>query len=169
MIIAMRHRLAMSLVLLCLTGTLVAETATGERLIQVHNRAFGELLRPRNASKKDGAPLVLYPAQPWKCMTWAVRERAGGGVVLENLFSRKTFAAASAGRGPAAVEQVPLATEVWHWEELGDGAWKIIEPESGRVLTAEKTAAGLRVIVAPWTGADTQKWELRPAPEHLTM
>lgn len=140
-------------------------------LVQIHNRAFGELLRPRNASKKDGAPIVLYPAQPWKCVTWRVQHQPDGGVVLENQFSLKTLAPAKSAEGKTAVEQVPLlaaGAPQWRWEALPDGAWKISVPEGGGVLTAEKTSDGLRVIVAPWTGADAQQWELRPAPE-LTM
>lgn len=156
-------------VFFCLMGVGLAEPDAAARLVQIHNRAFGEVLRPLNASKKDGALLVLHPAQPWRCMTWKVSPKTGGRVEFENQFSHKTFAPAAASADLTFVAQVSAGMAGWQLEKVGDGGWKLVEPASGQVLTAVKFADGIKVVVAPWTGAEAQLWEMRSAPAHLTM
>ena len=60
---------------------------------QVRNKKFGELLRPRDANSANGTPLVLYSAQPWKCMTWKFHPAGENAFHLQNHFTSKTFAA----------------------------------------------------------------------------
>jgi hypothetical protein len=36
---------------------------------QIRNVKFGDLLRARDAKNANGTPIVLCPAQSWKCMT----------------------------------------------------------------------------------------------------
>jgi hypothetical protein len=165
----MRFTLQYLAVFLCLMGIGLAETVATERQVQIHNLAFGEVLRPLNASKKDGASLVLHPAQPWRCMTWKVRPKTGGRVEFENVFSHKTFAPEAGSADQAPVAQVATGHAGWRLDQLPDGRWKLVEPASGGVLTAVKSSSGIKVVVAPWTGTEMQKWELRPAPAHLTM
>src|SRR5512137_396782 len=59
----------------------------------VRNQKFKDLLRPENANGADGTRIVLYSAQPWKCMTWRLRPAGTSGFSLQNLFTSKTFAA----------------------------------------------------------------------------
>ncbi len=52
---------------------LVAQADPLPEYAQIRSRRFKDLLlRPVNASNKTGAPIVLYPAQSWKCMTWKI-------------------------------------------------------------------------------------------------
>jgi hypothetical protein len=156
-------------VFLCLLGVGLAEPDPARRLVQIQNRAYGEVLRPRNASKKEGAGLVLHPAEPWRCMTWRVSRKAGGRVEFENQFSHKSFAPTTASADPGFVVQVATGMADWRLEKVADGFWKLVEPASGLVLTAVKFADGTKVVVAPWTGTEAQQWEIRSAPAHLTM
>ena len=132
--------------------------------VQIRNVQFDRLLRPRDANNKDGTPLVLYPAQPWKCMTWSVRPAAEGLVSLKNRFTAKTFSAADGG----AIKQIPFdAAKGWRFEKLDDGHYRIVDPAvPGKALTArdEDTLA-----LDDWKDAPGQKWEVLTAPAHLTM
>ena len=134
--------------------------------VQIRNVQYGLLLRPRDANNADGTPLVLYSAQPWKCMTWTVKpsENSGGLVAsLKNRFTSKTFAEAEGG----TVKQTPFrADRVWKFEKLDDSRWRILDPVDGKALTARDEET---VALDEWKDAPGQKWEVLPAPEHLTM
>jgi hypothetical protein len=141
---------------------------------QIRNKAFGELLRPQEARSANGTPIVLYPAQPWKCMTWKLQPAGESTFHLQNHFTSKTFAA-DAKSQEASVVQVPFAKEsaerpAWKFERLGDGAYKITDAQSGKVLTAIKESSGVRIKLAAWTDKDDQKWGLEAIdPKQLTM
>jgi hypothetical protein len=62
---------------------------------QLRNKKFGKLLRPEDASGADGARIVLYAAQPWKCMTWKMHPAGESTFNLQNHFTGKTFAPAA--------------------------------------------------------------------------
>jgi len=145
---------------------------------QIRNVKYLDLLRPREANSADGTPIVLYPAQPWKCMTWRLQPTGESTFQLKNLFTSKTFTAQgetnAAGR---SVAQVPLPKDAgascsWQFVKLADGHYKIAEPISGRVLTAVKNlgASEASIVVAPWQDRSEQKWVLEEiAPKDLTM
>jgi len=57
----------------------------------IKNVQTGMLLRVKDASGKNGTPLVAYDPQNWKCMTWAFKNVEGNTYQLRNLFTSKTF------------------------------------------------------------------------------
>lgn len=155
-----------------------ATTPASGKSYQIRNKKFGELLRPQEANGADGTPIVLYPAQPWKCMTWKLAAASESQFMLQNHFTSKTFAAAPGeAQSGAAVIQVPLAKKqeqrpVWQFTKLDDGSFKIVDSKTGKALTAEKSASdsGVRILLQPWNDKDTQKWQLTETdPAKLTM
>ncbi len=60
---------------------------------QIRNQKYGNLLRPEEANSADGTRIVLYPAQPWKCVTWKLHGTGDSKFQLQNHFTGKTFAA----------------------------------------------------------------------------
>ena len=132
--------------------------------VQIRNVQFGLLLRPRDASNQDGIPLVLYPAQPWKCMTWTMHVSTDGLFSLKNRLTAKTFSPSPDG----TVKQIPFdAAKLWRFEKLTDGHYRILDPAApDKALTArtEDTLA-----FDDWKNAPAQQWEVFAAPAHLTM
>lgn len=107
-------RLAIFLVALagCLDGvdafagdaTAKADQAPEATTYQIRNVKHGDLLRPKDANSATGTPIVLYSAQPWKCMTWRLQPAGDSGFQVRNLFTAKTFCASSvAGASKPAV------------------------------------------------------------------
>jgi hypothetical protein len=162
--------------LLLVTGALLAEdtnTVKNPALsgsFQIRNKKFGDLLRPENANNANGTRIVLYSAQPWKCMTWKVQS-TNSGYQLQNHFTSKTFAStATLGKSQSPVTQVPYGNPAdhptWQIEKLSDGTYKIADPKTGHVLTG--TSDG--VVTSAWADKDEQKWELLAIdPSKLTM
>ena len=145
---------------------------------QIRNHKFGNLLRPEDANNADGTPIVLYPAQPWKCMTWTFHPSGESSFQLQNRFTSKTFAAKAADNLPqASVAQVPFAKNpsdrpTWLFTKLPDGTYKITDPKSGKALTAVKDENGsrCRIVITAWHEGDEQKWDLSEIdPRTLTM
>ena len=145
---------------------------------QIRNVKHQDLLRPKDANNATGTPIVLYSAQPWKCMTWRLQPAGESGFHLKNLFTSKTFAAGSDTAAPQpSVTQVPLAKDggdspVWQFTKLEDGNYKIADSKSSKVLTAVKHAGEyeVKIVIAPWQNQDEQKWQLEKMdPKQLTM
>lgn len=143
---------------------------------QIRNQKFGDLLRPRDANSADGTPIVLYPAQSWKCMTWKFTPAGEAQFRLQNHFTSKTFAAAAGADKPAPVSQVPLGKKTedapaWQFTRLSDGTFKITDAKTGGALTAVKVAGdGVKIVLQLWTGEADQKWDLTEIdPKSLTM
>ena len=145
---------------------------------QVRNQKYRELLRPRDANGANGTRLVLYPPQPWKCMTWRLQPAGEATFQVKNIFTSKTFAAeATTNQAHQAVIQVPMkkdAAEIptWQFAKLEDGSYKITDAKSGKALTAVKDANDdeVKIAVEPWRNKDEQKWELQKIdPKQLTM
>ena len=128
----------------------------------------GRLVRPEDANSRDGTPIVLYPQQAWKCMTWKFDVPAGTTANadcfrLVNHFTHKTLAADN---GDAVVERpADAAAPLWKFVKLPDGMYRIEQPATGRALTA--TADG-GLAVKPWTSTDGQKWRLLSKPAKFT-
>jgi hypothetical protein len=143
---------------------------------QLRNQKFKDLLRPRDANGAEGTRIVLYPAQPWKCMTWNLQPAGAGAFRMQNLFTSKTITAdAQSSQAQQAVIQVRLDKEsgpTWQLTKLEDGSCKITESKSGKALTAVKTGddGEAKIIVEPWRDQAEQKWELQNIdPKQLTM
>jgi hypothetical protein len=155
-----------------------AAAPTAGKSYQIRNKHLGDLLRPQEANSADGTPMVLYSAQPWKCMTWKLSSAGESRFYLQNHFTSKTFApAGQAAQEPRAVTQVPLSGKPekrpsWQFTKLSDGSYKIADPATGKVLTAEKNAngSGFKIVAREWTNSEDQKWELVEIdPKTLTM
>ena len=155
----------------------VAKSAAPESF-QIRNQKFGDLLRPEDANNAPGTRLVLYSAQPWKCVTWKFLPAGDTVFQLQNHFTGKTFAAdAKPGQVQPAVTQVVFAKEAgerprWQFTKLSDGTYRINDPQSGKALTAVKAEGSSTVTIAiePWRDAGEQKWELlKTDPAKLTM
>ncbi len=145
---------------------------------QIRNVKHQDLLRPRDANNATGTPIVLYPAQPWKCMTWRLQTAGESAFHLKNLFTGKTFSAsADTNALQQSVKQIPLAKDggespTWQFSKLDDGHYKISDKKSGKVLTAKKAEgeSEVKITVAPWENLDEQKWILEKMdPKQLTM
>jgi hypothetical protein len=144
---------------------------------QIRNLKYQELLRPLDANNADGTPIVLYSAQPWKCMTWRLQPAGESAFQVQNLFTFKTFGVSSTTNLPPSVSQVPLAprggvSPTWRFLRLEDGNYKITDSHSGRALTAVKAAGeySIKIVAAPWQNRDEQKWRLEKMnPQQLTM
>jgi hypothetical protein len=142
---------------------------------QLRNKKYGQLLRPEEARSANGTRLVLYPAQPWKCMTWKFRSAGESAFQLQNHFTSKTFAAEpKTERAVQAVTQVPLGDQggpSWQFTKLPDGTYRIADAKSGLVLTVAKDENGAaRIVVKVWRDDDDQRWELISIdPKQLTM
>lgn len=138
---------------------------------QIRNKKFGDLLRPQDANSADGTSIVLYPAQPWKCMTWRLDSAGTSAFTLRNHFTSKTFSAKSG----AAVVQVPLGKnaderQTWQLTKLKDGSYRIADPKSGQALSAQKNGSDVKIVLEPSNDSDNQKWDLEEIdPAKLTM
>ena len=154
-----------------------ADTVTNvaPKSYQIRNVKFGDLLRPRDANSANGTPLVLYPAQPWKCMTWKLLPAGDSVFQLRNHFTSKTFAAGATNQVPSPVVQVPFAKDAdarpaWQFVKLSDGTCEIVDVKSGHALTAMKSDDAPKIVLEPWSNQPEQKWELIEIdPASLTM
>jgi hypothetical protein len=146
------------------------EISAGPRSYQIRNCKFGEVLRPENANNADGVRIVLYPAQPWKCMTWKLLPVGDSVFQLQNHFTHKTFADGTNGPGRAVV-QVPFERAAkrpaWKLVKLANGFYRIVDIASEQSLTAASKDA---VVLARWEEKPEQQWELiETDPAKLTM
>jgi hypothetical protein len=146
--------------------------------VQIRNQKYGNLLRPEEANNADGTRIVLYPAQPWKCMTWKLHGAGDSGFQLQNHFTGKTFAAeAGADKAEAAVTQVPFSKKpeerpTWQLVKLTEGTYKIADTKSGKALTAVtgEGGSGVKIVARTWREEAEQKWVLIEIdPKQLTM
>lgn len=136
---------------------------------QFRNQKFGELLRPLDANSANGTRIVLYSAQPWKCMTWRLQPAGESAFRVRNLFTSKTFGPdTKTDAAQQAVVQVPFqqnASEdpTWQFIPLEDGSYKISDPKSGKALAAVKIENDhqIKIVVEPWQDRDEQKWKLQ--------
>ena len=147
------------------------ETSAAPRSYQIRNCKFGDLLRPEDANSADGTRIVLYPAQPWKCMTWKLVPAGESTFQLQNHFTHKTFADRTNGTSRAIV-QIPFERETskrpaWKLAKLANGFYRITDAASGQSLTAFSNDT---VILALWEEKPEQQWELiETDPTKLTM
>ena len=149
-------------------------SATPPKSYQIRNLKYADLLRPEDANSANGTRLVLYPAQPWKCMTWKLIPAGADTFQLRNHFTTKTFEAGSTNEA-AAVAQVPFGKDAavrptWRFIMLADGTYEIADTKTSRALTAEKDRGAAKITLESWRDQPQQKWELIEIdPATLTM
>ena len=148
-----------------------SDTSVAPGSYQIRNCKFGDLLRPENANNADGTHIVLYPAQPWKCMTWKLLPVGDSTFQMQNHFTRKTFEGRT-NEMQRAVVQIPFERDAskrpaWRLERLSNGFYRIVDVASGQSLTASSKDA---VILASPEEKQEQQWELNETdPGKLTM
>lgn len=156
------------------TNSTPAQTAT-PKSYQIRNVKYGDLLRPEDANSANGTRIVLYPAQPWKCMTWKLFPAGEETFQLRNHFTSKTFTVTATNQAAAPVVQVPFAKDAaarpaWRFIKLSDGTYEIADVKSGQVLTAAKEGYPAKIVLEAWQEKPEQKWELIEIdPAQLTM
>jgi hypothetical protein len=164
--------LALSWLMGAAPTTKPAESLKGKSF-QIQNADQTLLLRPRDASNKDGTPLVLYTPESWKCMTWKF-EKSGDGYQLLNYFTHKTLQP-EATATPDQTHETPVVqmpaskeaveTQQWKFIELGDGWYRIDNVKTGLTLGA---GADGKVTTGKWADTPGQKWKLLPKPDPFT-
>jgi hypothetical protein len=133
---------------------------------QLMNKANGLLLRPENASKKDGARIVLYPQQDWRCLSWDAIPVKNGGYYFRNYFTNKTVAF-----NQNKAEQQPVNTEqpfLWKLIKVRDDYYKIVSAADETKVLAASTDEKEQVELQNWNGGEIQLWKLLPKPVHFT-
>jgi hypothetical protein len=157
---------------------LADDKAPEATIYQIRNLKYGDLLRPKDANSANGTPIVLYPAQPWKCMTWRLQPSGNSAFHLKNLFTSKTFCANTDSNTPRQdVTQLLFPKEggdvpEWQFMRLDDGSYRIADAKSSKVLTAvkEESQNEPKIVTAAWQNLDEQKWRLEKIdPKDLTM
>lgn len=104
----MTKKLILSLLLLSVLTTAFSQNIKGNYAIK--NVKTGLLLRVKDAASKNGTPLVAYPAQNWKCMTWDFKNTGANIYQLENLLTHKTFQSQTAAAAEVSLEEQPLTS-----------------------------------------------------------
>ncbi len=151
----------------------VADPASSREIksCQIRNCRFDLLLRPENANNADGTRIVLYPAAPWKCMTWKMSPVGDSTFQLQNHFTGKTLEGVT-NQVPLAVVQVPYGRDAakrptWRFTKLTNGYYRITDAMTGQVLTGRGRE---QVVLAPWEDKAEQEWEIIEIdPSTLTM
>lgn len=170
-------------------GILMASLVTGTRAVfgageivmpangtfQIRNKKQGDLLRPKDANNGDGTPIVLYPAQNWKCMAWKMEAAGKDEFTLQNVFTGKTLTATGKqDDGTTAVVQVPIGNKgssrpIWQFQKLPDGAYAICDKSGARLTVKSSNSDSAVVVLSPAKEQAEQEWELLAAPEHFDM
>ena len=142
---------------------------------QISNQKYGGLLRPLNAKRSEGTPLVLHPSQPWKCMSWKFDRRGNQIYQLTNYFTEKSFQPLEGQIAPPIpLVQASLAqnkAQLWQFVPIGSGLYKILSVETGLALTAVELedTSQIAVFLSPWENSEQQQWVLDDLPKKLKM
>ncbi|QIL41571.1 RICIN domain-containing protein [Pedobacter sp. HDW13] len=159
-----RYLITTSLLLLihcCVSG----QTIKGNYAIK--NVETGMLLRIKDASNKNGTPLVAYPAQNWKCMTWNFISAEGNTYQLKNLLTGKTFQPKAGDDATETVlEEQALSpgntTQQFDFEPAGKNIYWIKLKGTELYLTSgdKKGTINLPVILNRKNGTKEQQWSI---------
>lgn len=80
----------------------------------IKNVKTGMLLRVKDASNRNGTPLVAYNPQNWKCMTWEFQSKGENTYQLKNLFTNKTFQPQGEAKDNSVMEEQPLVIDAFN-------------------------------------------------------
>jgi hypothetical protein len=133
----------------------------------IKNIETGKLLRPKDASKSDGAPIVMYNPVNWKCMTWDFQHVEDNTYQLENLFSGKTFQAEDKVlQTGSLLEQAPIKKgsdlQSWEFVEVKKDIYLIKLKGNDKYLTPvdENGATNSRVALEEKMNGNLQHWTI---------
>jgi hypothetical protein len=91
--------------------TLVSHGQEIKGVYAIKNIKTGMLLRVKDASNRNGTPLVAYNPQNWKCMTWEFQSKGENTYQLKNLYTNKTFQPLGEAKDAVVMEQQPLVVD----------------------------------------------------------
>lgn len=132
----------------------------------IKNVEIGMLLRIKDASNKNGTPLVAYPPQNWKCMTWNFISVEGNTYQLKNLFTGKRFQSKAGDTTETALEEQALslesANQQFDFEPAGKNIYWIKLKGTALYLTSgdKKGTINLPVILSWKSGNKEQQWTI---------
>jgi hypothetical protein len=129
----------------------------------IKNVSTGMLLRVKDASNKNGTPLVAYDPQNWKCMTWNFISVEGNIYQLKNLFTGKTFQPKQA---DVTLEEQPITlgdhNQQYEFESAGKDIYFIKLKGTDLYITPEdkKGTSNSAIILAKKTKSKEQQWTI---------
>jgi hypothetical protein len=129
----------------------------------IKNVLTGMLLRVKDASNKNGTPLVAYDPQNWKCMTWNFISVEGNTYQLKNLFTGKTFQPKQA---DIALEEQPISlgssNQQYEFEPAGKDIYLIKLKGTDLYITPEdkKGTSNSAIILVKKTKTKEQQWTI---------
>jgi len=131
----------------------------------IKNVQTGMLLRVKDASNKNGTPLVAYDPQNWKCMTWDFKNVDGNTYQLRNLFTGKTFQPKKSTETLFNLEEQPLVTGDVNqqYEFIAVGSAYMIKLKGTELfLTPEdkKGSTNSNIVLAKKTNTKDQYWTI---------
>jgi hypothetical protein len=139
----------------------LAQTIKGNYAIK--NVSTGMLLRVKDASNKNGTPLVAYDPQNWKCMTWNFIAVEGNTYQLKNLFTGKTF---QPKQSDVVLEEQPLTlgsnNQQYEFESAGKDIYFIKLKGTDLYITPEdkKGTTNSAIILSKKTKTKDQQWAI---------
>lgn len=130
----------------------------------IKNVQNGMLLRVKDASNKNGTPLVAYNPQNWKCMTWDFIQVSEGTYQMKNLLTNKTFQPKDGKIESSTLEEQPLnsgdANQQYVFESLGKNVYliKLIGTELYLTPSDEKGTTNSAIFLAKKLSSKLQQW-----------
>jgi len=132
----------------------------------IKNVKTGMLLRVKDASNKNGTPLVAYDPQNWKCMTWEFLHQEQNIYQLSNLLTRKTFQPNGTIAESAALEEQPLAqgtgNQLYEFIPVGKDVYLIRLKATEWYLTPSDPDGKINsaIVLAKKKNTTDQRWQI---------
>lgn len=158
----MKKALLIAVALICSTGSTYIDRS-GERYA-IQNVLTGKNIRPFQAKKTDGNPIISYNDWRWQCMTWELLPVGEGRYRLRNRYTGKTLAPSSASGRGVSLWQQPLTdsgSPEWQFIKRNDGTYLIRQANEELYLTASSEKTNSPIVLMPLEDSDAQKWRLR--------
>lgn len=174
---SIKHYLIGGLSLLMLLSCIsqgFSQTISGTYAIK--NIQTGMLLRPQEANKRDGTPIVLYNPVNWKCVTWNFKSVNNTNTYqLQNLFTNKTLQPVnSLPTEKTTLYQQPLSSpnaqqQQWEFMPVATDVYLIRLKGTDLYLTPADKDGAINAVVelAKKKEGPSQKWTIYE--QHPTM
>lgn len=146
---------------LCLSAGTGAHAQDGQTFA-IQNIGSGKNLRPFEAGRQDGNRVILYDHHAWKCLTWVFKQTGPSRYRLTNYYTGKALGAASepaAGVSLVQHETVPNSL-AWDFVAQPGDSYAIRMAGTELYVTATSNKTNTQITLAPFKGADSQKWRL---------
>lgn len=132
----------------------------------IKNVQTGMLLRVKDASSKNGTPLVAYYPENWKCMTWNFKKTDTNTYQLQNLLTNKTFQPSGAVALNIAFDEQPLvagdAKQQYQFIRVKKDTYMIKVKDTELYLTPADGKGGVNsaIILAAKSNTPNQLWSI---------